>query len=128
MTTPTVHTPDSLVTEFCARWRQGTADELTEYFTDDATYHNIPMQAVTGREAIRDFLRGFLGTFGGIDFQVRHQVSAGNLVMNERVDSFTINEQRIDLPVTGVFEIVDGRIHAWRDYFDMATVTAALQG
>jgi limonene-1,2-epoxide hydrolase len=29
------------------------------------------------------------------------------------------------LPVTGVFEVVDGRIVAWRDYFDMATVTKA---
>jgi limonene-1,2-epoxide hydrolase len=31
----------------------------------------------------------------------------------------------IPLPVTGVFEVVDGRIVAWRDYFDMATITSA---
>jgi limonene-1,2-epoxide hydrolase len=29
------------------------------------------------------------------------------------------------LPVMGVFEVRDGRIAAWRDYFDLATVTAA---
>jgi limonene-1,2-epoxide hydrolase len=27
--------------------------------------------------------------------------------------------------VTGVFEIKDARIAAWRDYFDMATITSA---
>ena len=32
---------------------------------------------------------------------------------------------RIELPVMGVFEVRDGRIAVWRDYFDLATVTAA---
>jgi limonene-1,2-epoxide hydrolase len=27
--------------------------------------------------------------------------------------------------VMGVFEVVDGRIAAWRDYFDMGTITSA---
>ncbi|MEV0075187.1 limonene-1,2-epoxide hydrolase family protein [Nocardia neocaledoniensis] len=121
------HTPDSLVTEFCARWANGTADELAEYFTEDATYHNIPLEPVVGKDAIREFLRGFLDSFGGIDFQVRHQVSSGDLVFNERVDTFVIGGNTIDLPVTGVFEIADGRIRAWRDYFDMAPITAAAQ-
>jgi limonene-1,2-epoxide hydrolase len=25
----------------------------------------------------------------------------------------------------GTFEVVDGKIAAWRDYFDMATITSA---
>ena len=31
----------------------------------------------------------------------------------------------VPLPVTGVFEIENGQIKAWRDYFDMATITSA---
>ena len=120
------HAPDELITEFCAKWGHGEADELAEYFTDDATYHNIPLPRITGKEAIRDFLRGFLDTFGGIDFHIRHQVCSGDIVFNERVDTFTVNGKTIALPVAGVFEIVEGRIHAWRDYFDMAPL-AALQ-
>lgn len=116
--------PDALISEFCAKWDHGDADELAEYFTDDATYHNIPLQPITGKEAIRDFLRGFLDTFGGIDFHVRHQVCSGTIVLNERVDTFTVNGKTIALPVAGVFEVVNGRIHAWRDYFDMAPITA----
>ncbi|GEM30278.1 limonene-1,2-epoxide hydrolase [Nocardia neocaledoniensis NBRC 108232] len=118
--------PGSLVAAFCALWAHGSADELAEYFTDDAIYHNIPMSAVTGRSAIRDFLAGFIGAFGGIEFHIRHQVAEGNLVFNERVDTFRLAEQTIELPVTGVFEIADGRIRAWRDYFDMAPLTAAM--
>jgi limonene-1,2-epoxide hydrolase len=31
----------------------------------------------------------------------------------------------VALPVMGVFEVHDGRIAAWRDYFDMAAITKA---
>jgi limonene-1,2-epoxide hydrolase len=45
--------------------------------------------------------------------------------MNERTDVFAINGKQIDLPVVGVFEIApDGKIVAWRDYFDMTPLTA----
>jgi len=48
-------------------------------------------------------------------------VSRGNLVFTERVDRFTMNGRTVALPVAGVFEIRDGKIAAWRDYFDFAT-------
>jgi limonene-1,2-epoxide hydrolase len=51
--------------------------------------------------------------------EVRHQVAAGNVVMNERIDSITLNGRPVVLPICGVFEIEDGRIKAWREYFDL---------
>ena len=49
-----------------------------------------------------------------------------NFVMNERTDVMRRKDGgEIPLPVTGVFEVVDGKIAAWRDYFDLATVTSA---
>ncbi|HEV7854456.1 MAG TPA: limonene-1,2-epoxide hydrolase family protein, partial [Mycobacterium sp.] len=58
--------------------------------------------------------------------QVHRQVSDGDLVMNERTDVMRRKGgEPIPLPVTGVFEIENGRIKAWRDYFDMATITSA---
>ncbi len=45
--------------------------------------------------------------------------------MNERTDVMRRKDgEPISLPVTGVFEIEDGKIAAWRDYFDMATITS----
>ena len=44
----------------------------------------------------------------------------GGVVMNERTDHLEMGGKTIALPVVGVFEIVDGKIKAWRDYFDMA--------
>lgn len=117
---------DGLVTEFCKRWASPDPDELAEYFTEDATYHNIPMQPVQGREAIRDFIAGFVAAFDGIDFNVHRQVSDGTLVMNERTDVMRRKDGgAIPLPVMGVFEVQGERIAAWRDYFDMAAITSA---
>jgi len=120
------HSPDELVTEFCKKWLTADPDQLAGYFTEDAVYHNIPMEPVQGREAIKEFIAGFTAGFDGIDFQVHRQISDGNVVMNERTDVMHRKDGgEIPLPVTGVFEVVDGRIAAWRDYFDLATVTSA---
>jgi limonene-1,2-epoxide hydrolase len=116
---------DELVTEFCKKWATADPEELAGYFTEDGIYHNIPMEAVQGRKAIQEFIAGFTAGFDGIDFQVHRQVSDGDLVINERTDVMRRKEgQPIRLPVTGVFEIENGQIKVWRDYFDMATVTS----
>lgn len=118
--------PDEVVTEFCKLWASPDPEQLAGYFTEDAIYHNIPMDPVQGREAIKEFIAGFTAAFDGIDFQVHRQVSDGSVVMNERTDVMRRKDGgQIPLPVTGVFEVVDGQIAAWRDYFDLATVTSA---
>ena len=40
--------------------------------------------------------------------------------MNERTDVITTDGSSVSLPVMGVFELRDGKISAWRDYFDLA--------
>ncbi len=35
-------------------------------------------------------------------------------------------DRQVNLPVVGVFEIADGHIQIWRDYFDSATYTRAI--
>ncbi|MCP9270753.1 nuclear transport factor 2 family protein [Mycolicibacterium arenosum] len=117
---------DTVVTEFCALWVRPDPDQLAGWFTEDAVYHNIPMPPAEGREAITEFIAGFFAAVDGIDFQVHRQVADGNVVMNERTDVMRFKDGReLALPVMGVFEVRDGKIAVWRDYFDMATVTAA---
>ena len=122
MTTPA----DDVVTEFCKLWSTPDPEVLAGYFSEDAVYHNIPMEPVRGPAAIKEFIAEFLAMCDGIDFQVHSQLSNGNLVMNERTDVMRFKDGReLPLPVMGVFEVVDGRITAWRDYFDLSTVAAA---
>jgi len=113
--------PETVVREFCAAFTRRDVDEFLGYFTDDAIYHNIPMAPVTGKDGIREVLNLFLPSSSAIRFDVSHTAVRGNVVLNERVDRFTMGGREVALPVAGVFEIRDGRIAAWRDYFDFAT-------
>lgn len=112
--------PSDIVTEFCAAWSEGDLDKIMAFFTADAVYHNIPIAPVTGVDAIRATIESFSGGVDKIEFRVQHQAASGNVVMNERVDAFISEAKTIELPVMGVFEITDdGKIAAWRDYFDL---------
>jgi len=112
-------TPIDTVRRFCAAWSKVNPDELAEFFTDDAVYHNIPIAPVTGRDTIKATIAGFTGGVEKIEFRVRNIVADGPIVLTERVDVFVLPERSIELPVMGTFEVRDGKIAAWRDYFDM---------
>ena len=118
---------DKIVRDFCALWEQGNIDAIVDAFTEDAVYHNIPMEPCVGKDAIRSFLEGFLGGMASsVRFEIRHQLVDGNVVMNERVDTLAMESGQVALPVCGVFELDGaGKIRAWRDYFDMAPFSAA---
>jgi limonene-1,2-epoxide hydrolase len=50
---------------------------------------------------------------------VHHIVADGPVVLTERTDVFVLPNVTIELPVMGTFEVRDGKIAAWRDYFDL---------
>jgi limonene-1,2-epoxide hydrolase len=112
---------DRIVRDFCAAWSRGDLEAIMAAFSEDAVYHNIPMEPARGKEAIESFIRGFLAASPkGVEFEIKHQIASGSIVMNERIDTFVMGDKTISAPVCGVFELApDGRIVAWRDYFDM---------
>ena len=113
--------PETIVRDFCAAWTRRDITELLGYFTDDAVYHNMPLAPATGKDAIQEILNLFVPPATTIVFEMLHVACAGPVVFTERIDRFVIGGKEIALPVAGVFEIRDGKIAAWRDYFDFAT-------
>jgi len=116
--------PTKVVSDFCAAVPRRDVEELLGFFAEDAVYHNIPIAPVSGHDAIGATLRGFLGPASHAEFEVLAIARVGNKVLTERIDRFTIDGKAIELPVMGAFEIdAQGKIHAWRDYFDLAQFT-----
>lgn len=110
---------EKLILDFCAAFSRRDVNELLDFFTDDAIYHNIPVEPARGKDAIRATLEMFVPASPTVTFLVRNIASAGDVVFTERVDEMTFGGNAVALPVTGVFEIAAGKISAWRDYFDM---------
>jgi limonene-1,2-epoxide hydrolase len=57
---------------------------------------------------------------------VHRQVASDTTVLNERTDRFGVKGKWSGVDVAGVFEVRDGKITLWRDYFDMNAMTAAI--
>lgn len=122
--------PDNerVVRDFIAAWSRLDPAELAGYFTEDGCYHNIPAQAVRGRAAIEQFIRAFTATWQRTEWEIVSIGAVGDRVYAERIDRTTMNQGSVDLPCLGVFEMRDGLIHEWRDYFDLNTFLKARQG
>ena len=118
---------ETTIRNFIGAWSNLDTDELVAYFTEDGTYHNMPMQAVSGHQALREFINGFMANWEKTDWEILNLVSAGNIVVAERVDRTVAAGKTVDLPCCGVFEMRDGKIAVWRDYFDITTYVNALK-
>ncbi len=114
------------VAEFLRAWSDLDADALVDYFTVDGVYHNMPARPITGHENLRKFIAGFLSPWTHTDWEVLNLVEAGNIVIAERLDKTQAGDKQVDLPCCGVFEMRDGKIAVWRDYFDMQTYVKAM--
>ena len=116
-----------IIREFIGAWSRLDAEELVGYFTRDGTYYNIPAQPVSGRENLIAFIGAFLKDWSSTEWEILNLVGAGDLVIAERMDRTKVGDKSVDLPCCGVFEMQDGKIKEWRDYFDMNTYVKALQ-
>lgn len=114
---------EKIVSDFCKTWQRRNLEEIMAYFADDAVYHNMPMDPARGTDAIKQTINTFLPGSTYIEFKILHSACNGNIVFNERLDMFEMNGKHIELPVAGVFEVKNGKITLWRDYFDMPSFT-----
>lgn len=116
----------AIITEFIEAWSRLDPDELAAYFAEDGCYHNIPTGPVSGRDNVRKMITGFTANWTGTEWDLLNIVGTGDVVMAERLDRTTVGDKSVDLPCTGVFEMENGKIKVWRDYFDMATFANAM--
>ena len=119
-----------IIRQFISEWDAPSpnGETLGSYFTENALYHNIPMDPVEGKVAITATLGGMAGMMTSKGWDLLNIVGEGNIVMTERIDKFEAGENKVALPVMGVFELTDGKIASWRDYFDLGTFQKQMAG
>jgi len=115
------------ITEFVAAWSRLDPDELASFFSDDGSYHNMPVGPIVGRDNVRAMIAAFTADWTATQWDLLNIVGAGDVVIAERLDRTQVGDKAVDLPCTGVFEMEDGKIKVWRDYFDMATFASAMR-
>lgn len=119
-----------VVQRFLDLLQVGDVDGATDLLAADVRYINVSLPTISGRDRVRRTLRTALA-LPGARFEVFvHVISvAGSSVLTERTDVLSCGPVRIQFWVCGRFDVVDGEIVMWRDYFDWWNfTTAAVRG
>jgi limonene-1,2-epoxide hydrolase len=119
--TDTKEASEKVVRDFLGSWEARNLETICSGFADDAVYHNVPVAPIEGIAGIRGIFEAFLGAFADAKLDIVTLAAEPGRVLVERVDYFTMNDGRkVVLPVTGVFEVKNGKITRFSDYFDLA--------
>ena len=116
---------EGTIRDFVNAWSRLDVDEIVGYFTEDGIYHNMMLDPVKGRTALKGFIGAFIANWSDAKWEIVNLVSRGDLVIAERVARMKAGGKPVALPCCGVFEMEEGKIKVWRDYFDLATFSKA---
>jgi limonene-1,2-epoxide hydrolase len=113
--------PTEVVEAFLDAFAAMDFDTALAMLSDDVEYTNIPIGTVHGRSGVRDVLGPFFAPIHENEFLISRRAASGPVVFLERMDRHRLDHGWRELPVNSVFEVHDGTITVWRDYFDLAT-------
>ena len=120
--------PADVVREFCAAIDRKDISAVEALMDEKVVYHNIGAEPAVGRDASLAAVKFQFDMFDPIAFRLRNIAADGDVVLTERVDEITANGITAPVPVMGTFEVRDGRIVQWRDYFDMGLTGKLMTG
>ena len=121
-------TPEETVDAFMAAINAMDLLSATALLADDCEYDNVPMEKIHGRATIHDRLAPMMERCAELEWITIRQAATDHLVLNERMDRFLWPHGWVEMPCAGIFEVHDGKITLWRDYFDLATYKNQLPG
>lgn len=105
-------------------------DAATALMADDFVWQlHVPLSpVVVGRDAARAELEKHNSLSTGMveGSEIRTIVSDGDTVVVERIDVNTMNDVAVSFNVTAIFEVRDGAITHWREYWDTSHVARQL--
>jgi uncharacterized protein (TIGR02246 family) len=117
----------ALVERQARAWESGDLDTITADFAPGGVLVS-PGGSWRGREAIREAAERFFASVEGVKVEVTRVISDGDAGAVE----WTWTERRADGEFTArdaiVFELRDGRIAYWREYFDPAELEGSSGG
>ena len=102
-------------------------DSVGAALAENLVYQNVGLPTIRGRRrAMKLFTSMGPGSF---EVKIHRTAADGAAVLNERTDAIVLGPLRLQFWVCGVFEVHDGQITLWRDYFDFFNMfKATLRG
>jgi limonene-1,2-epoxide hydrolase len=126
-------TATQVVEAFLDAYWSNNRDTALALAHDDFEWVNMPLPGLKrqGKEVLEKLFEGNRGSFpvpmedGGHVFV--SALEQGGLVLSERIDRMKFNGQWIEVPCNGHWEVVEGKVRLWRDYFDFQTYVRGME-
>jgi limonene-1,2-epoxide hydrolase len=114
-----------IVTDFLSALEDLDVDRAMTHAAPGMIYQNVPLPPARGVPAVEKTLRAMTRYGTGFEARVHNIAANGPVVLTERTDVLRRGSWRAEFWVCGTFEVRDGKITLWRDYFDWTTFLAA---
>jgi limonene-1,2-epoxide hydrolase len=118
--------PTAVVERFLQLLAAADLDAAMKLVAPDVEYENVSLPTVHGRERMRRLFGVGYRRGGGFEVYVHAISAAGTTVLTERTDVLKLGRLRVQLWVCGRFDVRDGQIVLWRDYFDWLNSAGAI--
>lgn len=122
----TSQSPIEIVTAALDAFARGDIGTAMDSIDDDIVYTNVSLPTVRGKRKVGKIFAPMDGRRLGFNYRMINIAADGPVVLTERTDELRIGRVAIQFWVCGRFEIREGRIAVWRDYFDYADMTKGL--
>ncbi|HET7074065.1 MAG TPA: limonene-1,2-epoxide hydrolase [Mycobacterium sp.] len=84
---------------------------------DNLIYENVGLPTIRGRARAMNLFRRMEGR-AAFEVKIHRIAGDGAAVLTERTDALIFGPLRLQFWICGVFEVHNGKITLWRDYFD----------
>ena len=118
-----MHSPEEIVTRFLRALEQQDHDTVAGLLAPDLRYTNVSLPTMKGGGRVAKLIRKTLREGRAFEVQLHSIASTGNTVLTERTDVLKLGPLHVGFWVCGTFEVENGRITVWRDYFDWLDFT-----
>lgn len=123
-TSMAVQSPTGTVESFFDALQDQDFELAENLLAQNLVFQNVGMPTIYGRNRAMKMLRSAPGRMS-LEVKIHRIAADGAAVLTERTDAVVFGPLRVQFWVCGVFEVHDGRITLWRDYFDALDVLKA---
>ena len=102
-------------------WSRLDVDAIMAPFAVDAVWQAAPNVTFNGRDEILAAVGEYVARMKSAELRVVNLAVDGDKVFTERIDTFDYEGRHIAVRLMGIFETADGKITAWRDYYDVGS-------
>lgn len=116
----------ALINQFFQFWCAGDIEGVLSLCHEAIIWDNVPMKPIQGRAKVADFLGRFGQGMTARHYDILTMMEKDHRVFIEAVENYIRDGKSVRVRFMSAFEIENGLIKQWRDYFDLSTVQRQL--